>query len=282
MEGVFMRALVLLLLAMVLQAQPRRIVSTSPSITETLFALGVGGRVVAVSDYCHYPVEATKLPRIGSFLKPNAEVIARLKPDLVIIQRLPNNLQSSLQQLGLKVIEVDNGDLAKNIETMRQIGRAVGAEAPASNLISRIQSEFDSIRRANPGKPKRTALFIVGRNPGRLDGIVAVGSGSYLNELIAIAGGENVLGQGSIAYPKVALETVVRLRPDVIIDMGEMADTTNVTEERRKSVEALWRSRPEIRSRVYAVASDIYVVPGPRMVDAARAIAGMLHPEQSK
>jgi iron complex transport system substrate-binding protein len=277
-----MRTLTLLWLALAAYAQPQRIVSTSPSITETLFALGAGARVVAVSDYCHYPKEATKLPRIGSFLRPNAEVIARLKPDLVIIQKLPNNLLTSLQQLGLKVVEVDTGDLARNIETIRQIGRATGDDASAAKLVARIHADLDSMRRVSAAKPKRTALFIVGRNPGRLDGIVAVGSGSYLNELIAIAGGENVLARGSIAYPKVALETVVRLRPDVIIDMGEMADTTNVTDSRRKAVETLWRSRPEIRSRVYAVASDIYVVPGPRMVDAARAIAGMLHPEPTK
>jgi iron complex transport system substrate-binding protein len=272
------RLLIALLPAIAL-AQPQRIVSTAPSITETLFALGAGKRVIAVSNYCHHPPEAMKLPRIGSYLEPNAEVIARLRPDLVILQRLPNNLASSLRQLGLNVTEVDNGDLARNLETIRQIGSAIQAENAADKLIQRIKADLDAIRNAHRDKPKRTALFIVGRNPGRLDGIIAVGRGSYLNELIAIAGGNNLLAQGSAPYPKIALETVVRLKPDVIIDMGEMADTTNVTEQKRKAVESLWRSRPEIRSRIYAVASDIYVVPGPRMVDAAHAIAGMLHPE---
>jgi iron complex transport system substrate-binding protein len=273
--------LIALLLAAAAGAQPppQRIVSTAPSITETLFALGIGGRVVAISNYCHYPPEAMKLPRVGSYLEPNAEVIARLRPDLVIIQRLPNNLSGSLRQLGLNVAEVDNGNLARNLGTIFEIGRAVAAEDAARKLSGRIQADLEAIRRAHAASPKRRALFIVGRNPGRLDGIVAVGRGSYLNELIAIAGGVNVLAEGPAPYPKIALETVVRLKPDVIIDMGEMADTDKVTEEKRRSVEALWRSRPEIRSRVYAVASDIYVVPGPRMVDAARAIARMLHPE---
>lgn len=277
-----MRLLIPFLIAATLQAQPRRIVSTSPSITETLFALGAGDRVVGVSNYCHYPAEAATRARIGSYLRPNAEAIARLQPDLVIIQRLPNNLLSSLRQLNLQVAEIDTGDLAKNLEAMREIGRAAGVPAAADKLIGRMQSELDAIRRVYAAKPKRTALFLVGRTPGRLEGMVAVGRGSYLNQLIEIAGGRNVLADGMLPYPKISLETVVRLHPDVIIDMGEMADTTGVTAERRKAVERLWSGRPEIRSRVYAVASDIYVVPGPRMVDAARAIAHMLHPESAK
>jgi iron complex transport system substrate-binding protein len=262
-----MRLLISLLLAITLHAQPRRIVSTSPSITESLFALGACDRVVGVSNYCHFPPEAMTRTRIGSYLRPNAEVIARLHPDLVVIQRLPNNVSISLRQLGLAVTEIDTGDLSKNLDAIREIGRAAGVDAAAEKLVSGIQANLDAIRRAHTAKPKRTVFFIVGRTPGRLEGIVAVGSGSYLNELIEVAGGKNVL------------ETVVRLNPDVIIDMGEMADTTNVTAERKKSVERLWTSRPEIRGRVYAVASDIFVVPGPRMVDAAREIARMLHPE---
>ncbi len=277
-----MRLLIGLLLAIALSAQPRRIVSTSPSITETLFALGAGDRVVGVSNYCHFPPEATTRTRIGSYLRPNAEVIARLKPDLVIIQRLPNNVSSSLRQFGLTVAEVDTGDLNKNIESMREIARAAGADAAAEKLISRIQADLAAIRSTHAAKPKRTVFFIVGRTPGRLEGIVAVGSGSYLNELIETAGGKNVLAQGNLPYPKIALETVVRLNPDVIIDMGEMADTTNVTDERKKAVEQLWKSRPEVHARVYAVASDIYVVPGPRMIDAAREIARMLHAEPAR
>lgn len=277
-----MRLLISFLLACTLYAEPRRIVSTSPSITEILFALGAGEPVVGISNYCHFPPEAATRPRIGSYLRPNAEAIVRLQPDLVIIQRLPNSVSSNLRQLGINVLEVDNGDLARNIETIRQIGVAAGVKAAADNLVRRIQADLESVRRSHAAKPKRSVLFIVGRTPGRLEGIVAVGSKSYLNELIEVAGGKNVLAEGAAPYPKIALETVVRLRPDVIIDMGEMADTTNVTEERKKSVERLWTSRPEITGRVYAVASDIYVVPGPRMVDAAREIGRMLHPEPSR
>jgi iron complex transport system substrate-binding protein len=110
---------------------------------------------------------------------------------------------------------------------------------------------------------------------------VAVGKGSYLNELMAIAGGRNALADSPTDYTKISLETVVRLNPDVLIDLGELAETTGVTEEQKQSVVRLWKSRQELgavkNNRVFAVASDIFVVPGPRMVDAAQAFAHMLH-----
>jgi iron complex transport system substrate-binding protein len=282
MEGVSLRLLSALLLPAILLAEPARIVSTAPSITETLFALGLGSRVVGVSQYCHYPPEAAKLPRVGTYLKPNAEVIARLRPDLVLVLKLPNNIDEQLQTLRLKVVEIDTGDLDRNLESMREIGQAAGVPERAEDLVARIRSDLDALKSGGRGWQRRV-LFVVGRNPGRLEGIVAVGRGSYLNELIAIAGGTNVLGDRSIPYARISLETVVRLNPDVIIDMGEMADTTGVTEARKQAVVQLWRSQPSLEAvragRVFAVASDIYVVPGPRMVEAARQIARLIHTE---
>ncbi len=132
-------------------------------------------------------------------------------------------------------------------------------------------------------RPRRSLLFVVGRTPGRLEGLIAVGRGSYLNAIIDIAGGRNVLADSPVDYPKISLETVLARNPDVIVDMGEMAETKGVTEERKQQVVALWRQRSSLQAvaagRVYAVASDIFVVPGPRVVEAAEAFARMLHPE---
>ena len=281
--GTLKRApLCLLITPLFLLAQPARIVSTSPSITETLFALGLGDRVIGVSRYCHYPPEVATRPRVGTFLKPNAEIIARLRPDLVIVQRLPNDVAEQLRAVEVKVKQVDNGDLARNLETMREIGRAAGVEDRAEALVSHIRRDLDQIASRTHG-PSRRVLFVVGRTPGRLESIVAVGKGSYLNELIAIAGGANVLADSPMAYTRISLEALVRLNPDVIIDMGEMAETTGVTEERKQAVVHLWQSQSGLAAvtarRVVAVASDIYVVPGPRMVDAAREMARLIHPE---
>jgi iron complex transport system substrate-binding protein len=126
-------------------------------------------------------------------------------------------------------------------------------------------------------------MFVVGRTPNRLDGLIVVGQASYLNEVIALAGGENVFRDAVASYPGVSLEEVLARNPDVIVDMGDMADTVAVTEEHKREVTSLWARLASVNAvkqhRVHAVASDVYVVPGPRVVEAAKAFFEMLHPE---
>ena len=271
-----MRLVSALLFAATAHAQTR-IVSTSPAITETLFALGLGSRVVAISDYCHYPPEAMRLPRIGSYLTPNIEAIVRLKPDLVFIERLPNRAVEQLQGSAFRVQPIVTGDLEANLRMMETIAAAAGAAQKGKDLTASVRAELRRIGAQAAKVERRTVLFIVGRTPGRLEGMVAVGKGSYLNELITIAGGRNPLAASPLGYPKVTLEGVIRLKPGVIIDMGEMADTQGVTDAQKQAVTRLWKSRPDLPSRVHAVASDIFVVPGPRMVDAARELVRLIH-----
>jgi ABC-type Fe3+-hydroxamate transport system substrate-binding protein len=125
-------------------------------------------------------------------------------------------------------------------------------------------------------------MFVVGRTPQRLDGLIVVGQASYLNEVIAIAGGVNVFRDAPASYPAVSLEDVLARNPDVILDMGEMSDTGGVTPEQKASVVALWKRAGSIAAirtnRVIPVASDIFVVPGPRIVQAADEMLQMFHP----
>jgi iron complex transport system substrate-binding protein len=275
--NVFLRlAIFLITTATALLAQ-NRIVSTSPAITETLFALGLGERVVGVSEYCHYPPEVASRTKVGSYLRPNVETIVRLKPDLVIVERLPNNAMEQLKTAGMRVNQVLLGNVQDNLRMMEAIAVAANSQDRGKALTAKVRTALDRVRTEGATHKRKTCLFIVGRTPGQLEGMVAVGKGSYLNELITLAGGRNMLAESAAAYPKISLETVVRLQPDVIIDMGDMAQTEGVTEQHKRSVEQLWKARADIRSRVHAVASDIFVVPGPRMVDAARAFEQLLH-----
>jgi len=271
------RLLLVLLTAVALHAQ-QRIVSTAPVITETLFAIGAGNRVAAVSDYCHFPAEARTRPKIGSYLRPNVETIVRLRPDLVIVERLPNSVLDQLKIAGINVISVGVGDVEANLKLMETVATAAGLAPKGRALTSSVREQLESIRKANASKKRQTAAFIVGRVPGRLEGLIAVGRGSYLNELMAIAGGRNLFGDAATPYAKISLEAIVRLKPDVIIDMGEMAQTEGVTDEQKRAVQTLWKSRKDVPSRIYPVADDIFVVPGPRMVDAARAFQKIFHP----
>lgn len=261
-------------------AQPRRIVSTAPSVTETLFALGLGDRVVGVSTYCHYPTQVSKLPRVGTYITPNIETIARLRPDLVILQKLPNSSASKLTDLGLPVIEVDSGNLQQNLDNILAIGKATQSTAAAARLVGNIRQQLDALRQSAAKRKPRSVVFIVGRTPGKLEGLVVVGAGSYLSELLTAAGGANIFADSSRGYLKTSLEVIVRRNPDVIIDMGDMAETTGVTDQHKQAVVQLWSSQPTLKAiasrTIFAVASDIFVVPGPRMLDAAQAFAKLL------
>jgi iron complex transport system substrate-binding protein len=274
--------LALLLLAAAAVAQPRRIVSTAPSITEMLYALGLGDRVVGVTVYCHYPPEAAKKPKIGTYTEPNLEVIAALKPDLVIIQKNPVQLQAKLERLGLHVLEVRHDNIAEVLASITAIGQATGATAAAANLVAKLRRELDDIHARVAKVPRATMMFVVGRAPGRIEDIIVIGRASYLNDIIQVAGGINAFRDSVAPYPKVGMEEILSRNPDVIVDMGDMTDTAGVTQEQKRAVVALWDRYPSLSSvrnhRVFAVASDIFVVPGPRMVDAAREFARMLHP----
>ncbi len=281
------RAAILLLLAAAVFGQPpQRIVSTAPSITELLYALGLGDRVVGVTRFDRYPPEVLKKPKIGDYTSPNLEAIASLRPDLVIIQRNPAQLAQKLQTLRLKVLEVDQENIAKLYNSFRAVGDATGASAQAARLVDSVSAQLDAIRARAARLPRTRMMFVVGRSPNRLDGLVVVGRGSYLNEIIELAGGENVFRDAVAAYPQVSLEEVLARNPETIVDMGDMADTVGVTDEHKRDVVALWSRLGTIaavkQKRVYAVAADIFVVPGPRIVNAAQAFFEMLHPEAVK
>ncbi len=231
------RAAILLLLAAAVSAQPpQRIVSTAPSITELLYALGLGDRVVGVTRFDRYPPEALKKPNVGDYTSPNLEAIASLRPDLVIIQTNPVQLAQKLQTLRLKVLEVDQENIAKLYNSFRVVGEATGASAQAARLVDSVSAQLDSIAPALARLPRTRMMFVVGRSPNRLDGLIVVGRASYLNEIIELAGGENVFRDAVAAYPEVSLEEVLARNPETIVDMGDMADTVGVTETHKRDV----------------------------------------------
>ncbi|MDX2153766.1 MAG: cobalamin-binding protein [Bryobacteraceae bacterium] len=262
---------------------PARIVSTAPSVTEMLFALGLGDRVVGVSTFCNHPPSAQKLPKVGTFLRPDLETILALKPNLVILHNNPVPLAERLEKLGVRALELEHDSVAGIFESLHEIGAATGRSAEAAALASSLDRRLKTLRARTAKLPKRKIMFVVGRNPGTLDGILAVGKASYLNEVIEIAGGQNIFRDSIAPYPNVSLEEILARNPDVIVDMGDMAQTVGVTEEHKRIVVSLWARQKQLAAvrhkAVHAVAADIFVVPGPRVIEAAEAFARMLHPE---
>jgi len=260
---------------------PSRIVSTSPSITETLFALGLGERVVGVSTYCWFPPDVAKLPKVGTFLKPDVEVIARLRPDLVFVHPGPGATASQLEQLGISTALVDRGSLESVFSTIRQIGSAAGVGDRAEGLVRTIAERLDRVKASVAGRPSRKILIIVGRRTGTLTDIVGVGPSSYLHDIATLAGGTNVLASARMEYPKISMETVISLAPDVIIDVGEMGESLDSSARRAAATEALWRGQTLVKAardgNLHAVNDQAFVVPGPRIVDVAETMANWFH-----
>ena len=171
---------------------PARIVSTSPSITETLFAVGLGDRVVGVTTYDRYPPAVLKLPKIGSFSDPDPEKLALLKPDLVIIHRSFPRLAERLSAVNIRYAEIEVTSLADIYVMISEIGRATSVPDRAEKLNQSIQTRLDAFRKEAAGRKRPSVLMLVGRNPGALTGMIAIAPSSYLGELIEIAGGHNV------------------------------------------------------------------------------------------
>ena len=272
-----------LLLVAVSSGEPRRIVSTAPSITETLFALGLGDRVVGVTTFCNFPPEVRKIRKVGSWMSPSLETILELRPDLVIVQRTTIHDSKRFAALNLKALEVQNDSVSNVYQTIQAIGAAAGVPDRAAKLVLSMKAQIGDVQRRVAGRSPTTYMFIVGRTPGTLEGLVAVGRGSYHGDVFAMAGGRNIFADSSAPYPKILHEEILARNPDVIFDMGDMSETNKVTDEHRKRVIRLWDRFGSLNAvqtrRVHAIASDIYFVPGPRIVDLAREVGRILHPE---
>jgi iron complex transport system substrate-binding protein len=257
------------------QAQPNRIVSTFPSATETLFAVGVGDRVVGVSTYCRYPPAVLSLPKVGTYMKPDAEKIALLRPDLVVVERTATTLADRLSALGIRCAQVKIGSLADVYSMIQDIGLAAGVPDKAESLNKQIRSRLEAIRAESMGHPKPSVLAVIGRTPGLLTNMIAAGPSTYLGELLQIAGASNALPDTAIPYPHISLETVVRLNPDVILDMSMMGESTEprIQAEHLRQPWLLHRELAAVRNdHVFGLTSETLVTPGPRVAEAVEEI----------
>lgn len=277
-------AILLLISALPLLAQtkPQRIVSTAPSITETLFALGIGDRVVGVSQFCNYPPQVQKLPKVGSYIRPDAEAIARLAPDLVVLQRSSSELTGRLNALHIPFLEVPHSTLEDIFAEIQLIGKAAGVPDRSASLVAQIKGSLDAIQSRAKAMPSPRVLVIVDRQQGTLNNLIAVGPDNYVNQILEIAGGTNVLAKPGVPqYPRISLETVLRENPDVIIDLSGTQETEAARRASRAATLALWsqyRDMAAVRNgHVYAGTTDSLVVPGPRTPIATQRLFDFVH-----
>jgi iron complex transport system substrate-binding protein len=278
--------MLLLLMSASLFAQPQRIVSTGPGITEILFALGLGPKVVGVTQYCNYPPEAQKVRRIGTWMTPNLEAILASRPDLVVVQSTKIHDDARYKALSLKTLVVELDSLNHIAASIKQIGVSTGTQTRAAELVAQIERDLTAVRKRVAGKKPPRVMFVVGRTPGALEGIIAAGNRSYLTEVMQVAGGQNIFDDSIVPYAKVSLEEVLARKPEVVIDMGEHPEAGAIDEAQKRKEIALYQRYPTLPAakdnRIHIVSSDLFVHPGPRVVDLARTLEKLFHPSPSK
>jgi iron complex transport system substrate-binding protein len=247
-----------------------RIITLAPSATEIVAALGATSQLVGVDSYSEFPPEVRTLPKVGSFLQPSLEVIVKLEPTLVIVDDIHGATGRALSDVGIKTVECSFHALPDVKKALHTVGGAIGRAAQASAAVEGIDASLDAAAAARPARHPRV-LAIIDREAGGLGGLVAVGPGSWVDELLAVVGGDNVLAASGIRYPKISLEEVLRAQPEVILDLSYSA---------RASVDA-WNSVdvPAVKTkRVVPLSNAFLLAPSPRVKDALDTLAKAIAP----
>lgn len=261
---------------------PTRIISCAPSLTEMLFALGAGDTVIGVTRYCEFPEEAKKLPKYGDLYNPSLEAMVAARPDLIVA--LPGNERLRryfADKPGVRLFETKSTPetIAEIAATMIELGRAIGREKQAHELIAHTNNTLAALREQHAGRPRPRVMIVVGREQGSLANLYAVGKPTYLTELLDIIGADNVVADEKLGkYPVLSREAILRLNPDIIIETHHAADTPETRAEMRKAWQALPAVAALRNDRLLILTDKHVLLPGPFLERDAAALARMVHP----
>lgn len=253
-----------------LDAPPRRVVSIAPSLTEIVFLLGRQEVLAGVTRYCNFPPAAASLPKVGGVSDPDVERVIALSPDLVLCTTdgNPREKVRALEEMGIPCFAISPQDLDSVFAAIRRVGVLLGVadrgETEAAALRRRAERARATGRGEGPESPR--VLFAVSTSP-----IIAAGSGTFMDELVRLSGGRNVAAGLAGRYPRLSVEDIVALRPDVVFVAG-MAGVERFPEEVTR-----WKEVPAFRDgAVVTLDGDIVTRPGPRLVAALELVSGAI------
>jgi iron complex transport system substrate-binding protein len=248
---------------------PQRIISLAPSNTEILFALGLGDKVVGVTDWCDYPPEALDKEKVGGYSTPDTEKIVALNPDLILAgYGNPIDVVYTLEGLGLTVFGIKTIDLDDLLNDIKRIGEITDKELEAQALTSQMTSRIEAVTSITLGLPERPRIFYLIDTYG---GLWTVGQGTFIHELIVKGGGVNIFGNLT-SYQTVSIEDVLARDPEIIIASEWVYDWA------RNSTE-LASTNASQTDRIFTCADDLVQRPGPRLVEGLEWFAYFIHPE---
>lgn len=251
----------------------RKIVSLAPNLTEIVFALGAGDRVIGVGDFDTYPPEVAALPKVGGLLNPNLERILELTPDLVLLHASNSELADRLRKLGLRPVVFTADSIDEVYRVVLRLGQELGLDADARALVTGMKHELTVVA-APPDTPRPKVLIVVGRTTGTLQGLRSVGPGSFLDEIVVLAGGKNVADDTDTPWPELSKEAIVAAAPDVILELSPGATDDEAT------ALAPWKALPNLpavhNGHVRRLTADHLLIPGPRLVTTVRDVRTVL------
>ena len=254
---------------------PERIVSHVPPITETIFALGLEDRLVAVSDYCDYPEEAKEKPSIGSYLNPSIESIVAMEPDLVLTDGHSESIKP-LDDLGITFIVIDPKDIDDIFESIDLLGRATGAQSAAEALTKEMRDGFRKVTDKVAGAAPVRVIYLI--DASEINNPWTAGPGSFVDYLLTMAGGANVAARAGTAWAQLSIEEIIDADPEIIILPG--AHGTAFTPREVLEKNAAWRETTAVKQgNIFIIDGDLVDGYGPRIVQGLEELARIIHPE---
>ncbi|HLG44491.1 MAG TPA: cobalamin-binding protein [Nitrospirales bacterium] len=251
---------------------PRRIVSLAPSVTEILFAVGLDAEVVGVTAFCDFPPQAKAKPKIGAST-PNLEAVLGLKPDLVVGNKdfIRPDALAKLEQLRVPVFILAPKSVEDILLHIGTVGRLVGHDKEARAVVQGLRDRVGDLRHRMASTRPVRVFYVVNSDP-----LISVGSGSFIHQLLELAGGENIVGRAATPYPKVSLEEVIRRDPEVIIfPVGTSEGIPEAEQQRWRK----WTSLSAVaQNRLHQIRGDLVNRSGPRVIEGIEELAKIFHP----
>jgi iron complex transport system substrate-binding protein len=251
-----------------------RVISLAPSITETLYALGLQDRLIADSDFCDYPPEAKLKPHVGGSITPSIEAIASLHPDLVLVTKGLNRLDTvnSLATLGIPSYTTDPHTIADILTSMKRLADLLGAAQAGDTLATEMRQQLAETQQRVAPYPPRRVLYVVWPQP-----LISIGQDTFIADALRYSGAISIVNEPQ-SWPQISLEEVARSQPDFLVFSGShMASASIKIEELAASPG--WRILNAVRDRRYANTSDAIERTSPRIVSAIADLARQFHPE---
>ena len=260
-------------------SDPVRIVSVVPAITETLFAIGAGPKVVGVSSFDAHPAEVATRARVGGLLNPDLEQILTLRPDLVILYASQQTQIDQLTRSSIPVFRYEHGGLADTLSAIRRLGTRTGHSADAERLVDAISARLEKLKARVRNHPRPRVLLIFGREPLSLRNIYASGGVGFLHDILEAAGGHNVFSHVQRESVQLTSEAILTAAPEVIVELTYDERMNSTDQAAELEVWNRLQTVPAVQNRrIHLLLGSRFVIPGPRLADTTTAIAQVIHP----